>query len=72
MGDVHNPAVPDTTRGTLLTENVLGLRRRPNKRQWREATMDHHGQLHMAGPTEFFESSLWRCKGQVVVEYVER
>ena len=34
MKDVHNPAVPDTARGTLLTENVRVLRRRANKRQF--------------------------------------
>jgi hypothetical protein len=32
--DVHNPAVPDATRGMLLTENVRRLCRRPNKRQF--------------------------------------
>ena len=60
--DVHNLAVPSTTRGTLLAENAREFRRRPNKRQF--------GQ-HIAGPTKVFESSLWRRKGRVVVEYVE-
>ena len=32
--DAHNLAVPDTIRGTLLTENTRALRRRPNKRQF--------------------------------------
>ena len=65
MGDVHNPAVPDATRGMLLTENVRGLCRRPNKRQFG----DKRSWASSASvPTKVFES--W--EGRVVVEYLEQ